>query len=194
MASRTKVAVRVGSAVVLICLIIGIVAFLRYLADPASGTIAASKSDTAAPVTPPAPLITVRGTYATFQYPNTLHPLQQQAPGGQELAAYSYGKRDTESWELAITINRLADPTLKDDSGYNYRVQKSSQYTETIKTINNSSVVIMTDSQAPGFSKVAFLIHGDMSADISLYGDDQDGVAGLADAFSQVLNSWHWNE
>src|SRR5262249_33778380 len=65
--------------------------------------------------------VTVTNPYAHFTYPAALTAIPTQALHGAEVASYSYGFRDSESWQLTITITRLADPSLSDDSGYSFR-------------------------------------------------------------------------
>jgi hypothetical protein len=179
----------------LLCIVLTFVVLLRYIAGPASAPTISSPAQKTTPgatfnMTPQ----TVHGTYATFMYPTSLAPQAgQQLASGPELATYSYGYRDIESWDLAISINHLAEPILTDDSGYGLRAEDPSRYHETTMTLGHNTFVIMTDTSAGGFSKVAFLLHGTTDADISLYGDDQAGQATLMATFNMVLRSWNWN-
>jgi hypothetical protein len=50
----------------------------------------------------------------------------------------------------------------------------------------------MTDTKSGDFNKVAFILHGTTSADISLTGDDYGGKQVLQPIFNQILSSFHW--
>ena len=165
----------------------------HHLSGPASastiGTVSADASTVSSFDATPKP---ERGTYASFSYPAGLTPVAPQPLPAAELAAYGYTYRDSESWRLSITINRLAEPTLRDESGYALRKQNPAQYQESTMAIGDNTFVVMTDRGVGGFSKVAFLLRGNRSTDISLYGDDPQGIQNLQTTFMMVLHSWQW--
>jgi hypothetical protein len=169
---------------------IAAVFFIHSLTEPVKA------SNISAPISSPPPkvrTIVVHGTYANFTYPSLLSPLKyKQAPSGSELAIYTYTKEDIQSWQLVITINTLHQAALSSDTGYALRLNQPSRYHATTINDGKNTFVIMTDTQATSFSKVAFALHGNMSADISLYGDDPLGDASLANTFREVLRSWQW--
>jgi hypothetical protein len=174
----------------LIVVIIGIF-FIHGLIEPVTTTNITATASAAPALSPP---IKVTGTYANFSYPSSLKQMQgMQGPEGNELAVYNFGKSDIEFWHLAISINQLNQPNLTADSGYLLRENEPSRYQATTIVNGKNTFTIMTDTQAGGFSKVAFSLDGDKSADISLIGDDPSGSAALSDAFRQVLQTWQWH-
>jgi hypothetical protein len=134
----------------------------------------------------------VSGSYASFNYPTALRPKKQQPVSGSTLAAYSYEYPGTGSWELAISINILAAGSKNSDSGYYARIENPNKYRETATSINGVPVIIMTDTQTAGYSKVAFLFHNSESADIALSSNSTQDQTLLDKTFSQVIGSWQW--
>lgn len=188
---------QVRQIIVAICLFLTVAClaattfFIHNLLKPARATAFLTVASTNAPFNMDP--VAVHNTYANFTYPAGMVPMKTQLPSGHEVALFSYSHRDIESWQLAITINTLPNSTLTDDSGYLFRKNNPSRYQQSTANIHATPILIMTDTQAGGFSKVAFLAHGTLSADISLYGDDSTGTDVLTKAFNQVLSSWHWN-
>jgi hypothetical protein len=178
-----------------LCLLVGGgVLWLHELSKPTSAKVFTTVGSTApTPVSQTATLTPVHNPYANFSYPNTLSPLAgMDGPHGEEVALYNYGKQDVVPWHLAITINHLQQPSLNSDSGYMVRKDRPSQYQATTITSGSNTFIVMTDTQAGGFGKAAFILHGDLSADISLTGDDSLGGSTLAQVFLQILQSWEW--
>jgi hypothetical protein len=132
------------------------------------------------------------GLYASFNYPAAL----SQVVGGETIAPtlvnYDYSYRDIESWNLEIIIYTNPSGNLTNDSPYTYRQLHPAIFQESKTTINHQPVDIMTDKTAAGFGKLAFLIHGQYQATISLTGNDANGVDDLQATFNMVLNSWRW--
>lgn len=180
--------------VVFFLVIGGSALWLHELSRPASAKVFTTVGSTAvAPTDQAATLSTVHNPYASFSYPNPLSPLAgMDGPHGEEVAIYNYGKQDVVPWHLAVAINHLQQPSLSSDSGYTLRKNHPSRYQATTVTSGANTFIVMTDTQAGGFNKAAFLLHGDLSADISLTGDDSSGGSTLAQAFQQVLQSWKW--
>lgn len=137
--------------------------------------------------------VTVRNSYFSFSHPAALKPYVQQPVTAPMIANYSYGYRDIESWELTITAQTIPQSTLTNDSAYSYRSQHPEQFQLVNETINGHPVAVMTDAQASGFSKVAFVLQGNYIINVSLYGNDTSGTDILSSVFSQVLNSLQWN-
>lgn len=182
-------------AFTVLCLLIGGgILWLHELSKPSSAKVFTTVGSTApVPASQTATLTLVHNPYASFSYPNTLSPLAgMDGPHGEEVAVYNYGKQDVVSWHLAVSINHLQQPTLTSDSSYMVRKDRPSQYQATTVTSGANTFIVMTDMQAGGFGKTAFILHGDLSADISLTGDDSSGGSTLAQAFQQVLQSWKW--
>lgn len=183
--------VMVFAAVLFLCLM-----FYRYVSAPSQSQITtpnsslSSLSNTSTFNNTP---VIVQNSYFSFSYPTALKPYKQQPVNGPMIANYSYGYRDIESWELTITAQMIPQPSLTNDSAYNFRSQHPDQYQLVNETINSQPVAVMTDTQASGFSKVAFLLHGNYVINVSLYGNDTSGTGILSSVFSQVVQSLQWN-
>lgn len=178
------------------CIGFVLVAIGTLLAHKLAGPVAARNITSApagqVPAAPSVQPIHVQDMYAAFSYPDSLKPLPNpQTPAGDIVATYSYGKADVEPWHLAITINQLHEPVLTDDSGYVLRRNDPARYHVSNITAGGNTFTVMTDTQTGGFSEAAFTLRGNLSADISLTGDDPSDTV-LPRVFRQVLQSWHW--
>jgi hypothetical protein len=164
-----------------------LIIFAHNIIEPVTTTNITTPTVAVQQVSPP---VQVKGKYASFSYPGSLKP----APGATSsgLGSYSYTKVDIESWQLEIEINELSQPSLSADTGYVLRENDPSRYQATTVVNGKNTFIIMSDTQAGGFSKVAFSLDGDKSVDISLIGDDPSGNAALANTFREVLQSWQW--
>lgn len=136
---------------------------------------------------------TVTGTYISFAYPKLLLvDTATQKPQYPIMESYVYKYNDTETWLLAITVTDLQSDSLKADSSYYARLLNPTEYQLSTVTVKNNTFQVMTDTQAVGFGKVAFSLHNNMSADISLIGDDDLGTTNLQKVFNIVLGSFSW--
>jgi hypothetical protein len=179
-----------------VCVVIIGYAFVKYVSTPSQSHIvssgATSSMTTSISMFNNTP-VAVRNAYFSFTYPTSMHAYTQQPLKLPEIADYSYGYSDIESWQLAVSAQTLGGPTLSQDSSYLYRAQHSSQYQLSNTTINGEPVTIVTDTQASGFSKVAFLLFGSDVVHVSLYGNDTSGTSVLNNVFTQVLSSIKWS-
>jgi hypothetical protein len=179
----------------LVALIVGGYIFVQYLTSPSQSKITtpnapvSSLSNTSTFNNTP---VVVHNAYFSFTYPASMHPYPRQPLINPFIADYSYGYRDIESWQLAVSGQTLSEPSLSNDSAYNFRSQHPEQYQLSNITINGQSVAIMTDIKSSGFSKVAFLLHGSVAVDVSLYGNDTSGTAILNGVFMHVLDTLRW--
>jgi hypothetical protein len=184
----------VGILILLLCGGLAAYSLIHFIDTPSESKITnapiAASTTTAFNNTP----AIVHNKFFTFSYPTALSPQTQQPLSGSEIAAYSYTYRDVESWQLTVVALEPSAPILGNDSAYSYRIQHPDQYQLSNETINGQLVKVITDTQAGGFSKVAFLIHGSEIANISLLGDDPMGTGLLNKTFSQVIDSWAWNK
>jgi hypothetical protein len=137
--------------------------------------------------------IAVKNAYFSFTYPAAMHTYPVQKLSTPELANYSYGYSDSESWQLTVSDQALNESSLTQDSAYVFRTQNQNQYILSTVTIGDQQVPVMTDEKASGFSKLAFLLHGSDVIHVSLYGDDTSGTSILNNVFMQVLNSIKWS-
>lgn len=134
----------------------------------------------------------ITNPYVSFSYPAAL---TQTANGGltsRQVAAYTFMYRDIQTWNMAIEVVMIPSGNLSDNNGYQFRKVNPQIYQESQINVNNQPVTIMTDSTYGGFSKVAFLVHGQYQAAVSLYGDDPNGLSNLNRTFSMILKSWQW--
>jgi hypothetical protein len=131
--------------------------------------------------------------YATFDYPSGITLNTPQPLTAPFVATMVYSARDVESWVLAIDISSNPVGNLSNNSAYLGRIDNPTEYHQSQTTINGQPVLIITDTTAPGFSQLAFLVHGSWLATVALTGDDANGTQPLQTAFNMVLNSWHWH-
>lgn len=171
-------------------------AFVRYVSTPSqsqilsSGATVSSTNDISMFNNTP---VAVHNAYFSFTYPAAMHTYPVQRLSAPELANYSYGYSDIESWQLSVTDQTLVESSLTQDSAYIFRTQHPTQYQLSSLTINGQQVPVMTDTKASGFSKLAFLLHGSDVVHISLYGNDTSGTTVLNNVFVQILNSIKWS-
>jgi hypothetical protein len=177
----------------LIIVITLVVIFIFKLRGSSTGVVIPSKPSST--VTTPSfnfTPVSVAGKYASFSYPASMTTFNVGPPSGSELEAYGYLYKDIETWFLAVTVLQLHSNSLSQDSGYEYRAINPDHYKQSSATFGENHYVIMTDTTASGFSEVAFSLNGDMSGDISLYGNDTFGTQNLVKTFDMVLTSWQW--
>ncbi|HUD05376.1 MAG TPA: hypothetical protein VMR18_00430 [Candidatus Saccharimonadales bacterium] len=132
------------------------------------------------------------GRYVSFRYPKGLTLNPPQKPYGSIVEEYVFFAHDVESWQLGIDITKVTIGGLDGFGSYVIREQNPKEYTLSSVVANGQTIPVMTDLLAGEFSKVAYLVHGDYIATVSLTGDDSSGVAPLQTTFSMVLNSWRW--
>ena len=183
-----------GAGLAVVVLIVVIAGYLiAKLNGPSQGVInnptGTSKPQAAIDMTP----TPGGGLYASFNYPAALtQVVSSHNTATPNTVTYSYTRQDVESWDLEIVIFVNPSGQLTNDSAYTYRKMHPQEFQDTQTVINGQNIDVMTDKAAPGFSKLAFLIHGKYQATVSLYGNDADGTAGLQATFNMVLQSWHW--
>lgn len=176
---------------VVVLLAVSAALLVRQFNKPVRATTFATVGNAAVP-SPPQP-IPVANAYAKFSYPGSMQAVVgAEGPSGYQVATYSYKMANVVPWHLVITIDHLHEPGLKYDTAYLMRKDDPARYQVSTTTVDSNTFTVMTDTQAGGFNKAAFSLHGDLSADISLTGDDSSGDTTLAQAFQQVLQSWHW--
>jgi hypothetical protein len=134
------------------------------------------------------------GKYATFNHPTGLTQVANNKIVTPVVATYNFSYRDIETWDLAIDIILVPSGKLTDNSSYQVREINPATYQQSQLNLNNHIITVMTDRSASGYSKVAFLVHGQYQATISLYGDDASGFKYLDLTLNMVLSSWHWQQ
>jgi hypothetical protein len=134
----------------------------------------------------------VTGKTATFSYPAGMNPTNGGNVAIPILEQFVFTHSDIQSWKLAIAVLGQQSGRLAENSAYQFRKSKPDTYKESVSTFGGKEITIMTDVTAPGFSQIAFLISGDKSATVSLYGDDAFGVSDLEKTFEMVISTWKW--
>ena len=190
--SRKK---QVGLGVCLVVLVaagIGVKVVWAQLNQPATAALTTGperrvENDYAIDLSP----ATQTGSYASFDYPKSMtsSPRDVAPP---YLESFYYHVKDVQTWSLAVSISTLPADDLSASSDYMLRKNHPEQYTASEQTIHGTPVVIMTDTAAGGFSKVAFLRHNGKLAAISLSGNHLSTTEPLEKAFTMVLESWEW--
>jgi hypothetical protein len=134
----------------------------------------------------------INGEYVSFDYPKGMRVVPKNSIGSPVVSVYDFSYNDIESWDLAISIFLVPSGKLSDNNAYQLREMNSAEYTQSTQVINGQSIIIMTDNTIGYYNKVAFLVHGQYQATISLSGDDQDGNTNLIKTLNMILNSWTW--
>lgn len=192
---RVALTFRIILSLLVIGLLVGVYSFLRYVNSPVSASnIATSKTDSSSQKITKlkSSPIAVNGAYASFTYPSIFTPLKQQTLSGNILASYGYEHRALLSWQLEITINYLPSGSTAGDGSYYAMSQDPTRYNAVTETVNGSPVTTMSDLEAGGFNKIAFLFHGSYSADISLSSMDSQNASEEQAVLNQVVQSWQW--
>lgn len=191
MSKRTTVI----TASVLIVTTVTVVVWLMLsrLAQPMTGRVvvnSAHASTTSFTIN----LTPTRYTGHTFQfdYPLGLQPRAPSPLVGPDIEKASFLVRDVMTWNLEIDVADTGQQPLSGDASYRFRKQHPTIYQPSTQIINGHTVVVMTDTTATGFSKVAFLQQADKRATVALQGDDASGIGPLQTTFTMVLTSWHW--
>lgn len=133
------------------------------------------------------------GHYVSFEYPKGLHLVSTALISAPSVADFTYYVKDIYSWSLGIDIIKTPSGQLVQSSSYTLRKNNPNTYSLSIVNINGQQVNIMTDTSfVGGFSKVAYLTHGNLIGIVSLIGNDASGIKPLQTTFTMILNSWHW--
>ena len=139
------------TVVVIIIVIAIIFAIIKIVERPAIGTvyptintstIGNSQAFNLAP-------IHVSDSYASFNYPASLKPMNNSPNDYPQVANYNYsytgtGNDEAEEWQLAITIVKNSDGNLNNNSSYLIRKQNPSEYSQSVENINGLNIYIMS--------------------------------------------------
>jgi hypothetical protein len=134
----------------------------------------------------------VVGKYINFSYPAAMIPNTNIQTSVAVPESYLYQYKDVQTWVLAISVNKLNQPNLSQDSGYSSRKLDPSRYQESTLAVGAKTYYIFKDTSEGNFDEVAFILNGNLSADISLYGDDGAGFTNLQNTFNMVLDTLQW--
>jgi hypothetical protein len=190
MSKRRKVAI--GSFILIVAIVIVIArVVMPQLNQPVSGAIKTTDSTAQAGYSINLTPKKVSGTYISFNYPAGLTPSSHVPVIAPDLEDFTFTARDTTSWLLAVDVSMPRGATLKGDSGYTYRQNNPAIYQQSLLSVNNQSVIVMTDKTA-SFNKVAYVMHGPLEVSVALSGGDAAGTQPLQTSFMMVLNSLRW--
>jgi len=129
--------------------------------------------------------------YVKFNYPAGLILRPTQKAPIPNLINILFTASNIEVWVLAINVS-LSSNGIKGNSDYILRAEDPGRYQPTQFIINGVNILVMNDTQANGFAKVAFLSHDNMVATVSLTGDSPQGLTSLQRTFNMVLAHWTW--
>jgi hypothetical protein len=133
-----------------------------------------------------------KDSFVAFNYPKGLSKKPSNPLAATDVDIIDFGAQDILSWTLAIDVTNTGSKPLNDDSSYRIRTDQQSIYKQSSLYIGNQNVTVMTDTTASGFSRVAFLQHGNLRATVALIGDDADGSSPLQTSWNMILSSWQW--
>lgn len=133
------------------------------------------------------------GRYVSFNHPQGIKLISAALVSSSSVEDFTFYVKDVASWTLAVDVIRTPTGKLSESSSYMLRKNNPATYNESQATIHGQSVPVMTDTVVTsGFSKVAYLTHGNLVASVSLIGNDSSGTGPLESTFAMVLNSWNW--
>lgn len=133
------------------------------------------------------------GTYISFDSPKGLPLTSRALISPISVEDFTFHVRDVYSWTMVVDVIKTPSGQLDQSSSYTTRLNNSSVYSQNFETINDERVAVMTDTTFnEGFSKVAYLTHGDLIGIVSLIGNDTSGTEPLTKTFNMVLSSWTW--
>jgi hypothetical protein len=182
-----------GIVLLVIVVVIAVADFiLAHLNQPVQGTVSTGQATSNLGFSiDPAPQ-TQTGPYASFEYPKGLALQKSASLAAPTLQQFNFVGRDVKSWVLSTSVASLPGGDLANNSSYMLRKNNSGTYQESTLQVNGQAVTVFSDTTAGGFSKVAFMTHGNLLGTVSLAGDDENGTAPLERAFSLTLTSWRW--
>ena len=172
-------------------LVVATVVIARAADSPSEGVIKTRQVASAAPRQGPGALMKIHGKTVSFQYPHTLYRTKADVLTAGDVEKFSFVNPTVPPWDLDIQIRTLPSGQLADDGSYNLRLHHPEQYVEQKLTINGALVSIMSD-QTASFSKVAFLTHNGLVAEIALTSTDTANTDQLQSALLTVIQTWHW--
>lgn len=135
----------------------------------------------------------ISGKYISFDHPLGL-PLKTTALVSPiSVESFNFYVKDVYSWTMIVDVSNLPGGDITKNASYSLRKDTPSQYSELNEVINKQTYYIFTDNSfSDGFSKTAFVVHGNLIASISLIGNDTKGTQPLKTTFNMVLNSLTW--
>lgn len=173
---------------IVLVLIFMIVAFGNsYFNSPSIGQI--FTSNTVREISPT--LLTVEGKTFSFSYPSSFQPGQTRPLTKGDVEKFTFVSPSLSPWNLSIQIRELSDGLITSDGSYNLRKTNPDTYTEQIITLNSNKAYIMT-SNTGGYSKIAFVIHNNIDANIILTSSSSADSEKMDAVLIQIISSWKW--
>lgn len=136
-------------------------------------------------------LLTVEGKTFSFSYPSSFQPGQSKSLSESDIEKFAYVTSDISPWNLNIQVRKLSGGLITSDSSYNLRKANPDTYTEQVITLNSNIAHIMA-SNAGGYSKIAFIIHNNIDANISLMSNSSADSEKMDAVLIQIISSWKW--
>jgi hypothetical protein len=189
MKKLSKPIVITGTVLVLACLVVLI--FTIIANAPAKASVIIRAANTSTQYSLNLMPVVVLNHYVTFDYPAIMTPTTTSLVS-REVAAYTFVHHDVATWNMAIEVYPNSSGLLSSSSAYEFNKLNPQTYQESVETVHNQPIHIMTDMTYGGFSKTAFLLHDGYLATVSLYGDDANGLSALNATFNMILQSWQW--
>lgn len=160
------------------------------LSSPVNGSVnspAPATKSTTAPT-----LAHAQGSYASFSYPSTYSKAAASPPAGTMVEAFALANRGAvPPADIDVSILQLPSGQLADDGSYHYRQVDPSKYRPETWTIAGASVPIMDDTSG-GYAKVAFLVHGQLVAEISVSCTSSADSTTLDNDLKIVITNFKW--
>jgi hypothetical protein len=173
-----------------ILFLLAIVMIGHSLSSPAEGSIKDSAPVSSAPAKAPGQVRT-DGKYISFVHRDDIKQVPADQPGGNELEVFNLVRKPWPYWYLNIGISRLPSGNIADDGSYNMRALNPGRYKLEHWSLNSTNVAVFSDLSG-GYSKAAFVSHGDKLLTAAISSDDAAKVDQLDAALKQVLTSVEW--
>ena len=173
--------------IILITLIIMVSISRDYLASPSIGTVSQSEQVASKKIS----LLSFEGKRFSFSYPNYFLPSDSSPANGSDIEKYSFVASQTATWNINIRVFSLSQPSLAYDPSYNFRKTNPQTYSEEVVTLGTNEAHIMTTGGG-GYSRVVFLINGNIDASILLSSSSSLDSAKMDATLNQMIASWKW--
>jgi hypothetical protein len=175
----------------LVILVLGIVGLLKSLSSPTDGVIKTGGQVAAQAAKPETAQKTLDGQYISLKYPDGFAEIGSGRPAANQLEIHRLAKGPSPFWNLAVSVSQLPNGNPADDASYNLRKVSPGRFSLEHIQAGQQSVDVFAD-QGAGFSKVAFVPHGQEMATIALTSSDIFHIKELQQTLTSVLNSLEW--
>ena len=169
---------------------LAIVGVLKFANDPVSGSVATASSLKKSTDPTPAPDGTLRGLYASMNYPGVFNQVSQVKTDANALEQYNLGSSNSYRRTITVDISNLPSGKPHDDSSYRLREIQPDNYTPSSKTVNGETVYVM--SKNDGSEVSWFWPHAGKMLTVAVTTTQPGDHA--VDFATMVMNSVRWNE